>query len=381
MRSCLLPLFRQQAQECACALANCAEVNRGLASCCLGNDSDGNWEPGGKDWEQPAGGFEEQRGRLWLPLWILPWTARRVRSALHTGLSLFPTLTFAILLEHSASIKYTTNTFICSLATAAFSFPGKVVNWSLLTPAIHQPAAGKKITRLLIMILVRTRLNKEVLGRQNGGPAEERKSDLTLTQVQDSKDLWNKSIRITQSISLEINQNAAPPSEMRSTNKLEKSRQSARECRARKKLRYQVGVVRISLWLSFFVMIIIMIKRRQSCSFHAVLGRHDPWEGEGERRLERGTHQICRMVSDAWPEPGEHFHFPITFKYVEGCFITCYNSTCTGSFDKATKDPVSGTRGIARVAYHHPRIMEVRKWSELKYHNNCQRIQSVCDEK
>ena len=143
MRSCLLPLFRQQALECACALANCAEVNRGLASCCLGNDSDGNWEPGGKDWEQPAGGFEEQRGRLWLPLWILPWTARRVRSALHTGLSLFPTLTFAILLEHSASIKYTTNTFICSLATAAFSFPGKVVNWSLLTPAIHQPAASQ----------------------------------------------------------------------------------------------------------------------------------------------------------------------------------------------------------------------------------------------
>ena len=40
MRSCLLPLFRQQALECACALANCAEVNRGLASCCLGNDSD-----------------------------------------------------------------------------------------------------------------------------------------------------------------------------------------------------------------------------------------------------------------------------------------------------------------------------------------------------
>ena len=230
------------------------------------------------------------------------------------------------------------------------------------------------------MILVRTRLNKEVLGRQNGGPAEERKSDLTLTQVQDSKDLWNKSIRITQSISLEINQNAAPPSEMRSTNKLEKSRQSARECRARKKLRYQVGVVRISLWLSFFVIIIIMIKQRQSCSFHAVLGRHDPWEGEGERRLERGTHQICRMVSDAWPEPGQHFHFPITFKYVEGCYITCYKSTCTCSFDKATKDPVSGTRGIARVAYHHPRIMEVRKWSELKYHNNCQRIQSVCDE-
>ena len=138
---------------------------------------------------------------------------------------------------------------------------------------------------------------------------------------------------------------------------------------------------RISLWLSFFVMIIIMIKRRQSCSFHAVLGRHDPWEGEGERRLERGTHQIRRMVSDAWPEPGEHFHFPITFKYVEGCYITCYKSTCTCSFDKATKDPVSGTRGIARVAYHHPRIMEVRKWSELKYHNNCQRIQSVCDEK
>merc|ERR1712198_19150 len=30
-----------------------------------------------------------------------------------------------------------------------------------------------------------------------------------------------------------------PPPEMRSTNKLEKSRQSARECRARKKLRYQ----------------------------------------------------------------------------------------------------------------------------------------------
>merc|ERR1712130_593438 len=30
-----------------------------------------------------------------------------------------------------------------------------------------------------------------------------------------------------------------PSSEMRSTNKLEKSRQSARECRARKKLRYQ----------------------------------------------------------------------------------------------------------------------------------------------
>merc|ERR1711890_152559 len=30
-----------------------------------------------------------------------------------------------------------------------------------------------------------------------------------------------------------------PTSEMRSTNKLEKSRQSARECRARKKLRYQ----------------------------------------------------------------------------------------------------------------------------------------------
>merc|ERR1712147_442054 len=30
-----------------------------------------------------------------------------------------------------------------------------------------------------------------------------------------------------------------PPPEMRGTNKLEKSRQSARECRARKKLRYQ----------------------------------------------------------------------------------------------------------------------------------------------
>ena len=22
-------------------------------------------------------------------------------------------------------------------------------------------------------------------------------------------------------------------------------------------------------------------------------------------------------------------HFPITFKYVKGCYITCYNSTCT----------------------------------------------------
>ena len=32
-------------------------------------------------------------------------------------------------------------------------------------------------------------------------------------------------------------------SEMRSTNKLEKSRQSARECRARKKLRYQVRAI------------------------------------------------------------------------------------------------------------------------------------------
>ena len=34
---------------------------------------------------------------------------------------------------------------------------------------------------------------------------------------------------------------------------------------------------------------------------------------------------------------------------------------CTWSFDQATKDPVPGTRGLARVAYHHPRIMEVRK--------------------
>ena len=35
---------------------------------------------------------------------------------------------------------------------------------------------------------------------------------------------------------------ARPYPEMRSTNKLEKSRQSARECRARKKLRYQVNI-------------------------------------------------------------------------------------------------------------------------------------------
>merc|ERR1712130_424898 len=60
-----------------------------------------------------------------------------------------------------------------------------------------------------------------------------------------------------------------PSSEMRSTNKLEKSRQSARECRARKKAEIPV------------------------------LGRHDPGTREGERCTSGGAGQVCRLVSDA----------------------------------------------------------------------------------
>ena len=103
MRTLPLALLHQQAGRCACALANCAEVNRGLASswCCLLCTqllSDGNWEPGGENWEQPgrAGDREEQRGRLWLPLWVLTRATHWVRSPLWTGLSLFASLAFAI---------------------------------------------------------------------------------------------------------------------------------------------------------------------------------------------------------------------------------------------------------------------------------------------
>merc|ERR1712080_786099 len=65
-----------------------------------------------------------------------------------------------------------------------------------------------------------------------------------------------------------------PTSEMRSTNKLEKSRQSARECRARKKTEIPV------------------------------LGRHDPGTREGERCTSGGAGQVCRLVSDARSESG-----------------------------------------------------------------------------
>merc|ERR1712080_595077 len=64
-----------------------------------------------------------------------------------------------------------------------------------------------------------------------------------------------------------------PTSEMRSTNKLEKSRQSARECRARKKLRYQ--------YLDDMIL-----------------------EREGERCTSGGAGQVCRLVPDARPESG-----------------------------------------------------------------------------
>ena len=46
---------------------------------------------------------------------------------------------------------------------------------------------------------------------------------------------------------------------MRSTNKLEKSRQSARECRARKKLRYQVHIHTTIMTIMDIISIVIVM--------------------------------------------------------------------------------------------------------------------------